>query len=207
MLDPTIGLGKVWGALGLSFLILLGILYLFKAAEFYSRGWLLCWFALSLVTIFIARWQAGRLVLKLMDTGQLCHRVALIGTVDMIAAVREQAAREVHQFEISGIYVVGGNHGSSTSAAAAEAIESLRAHLRSGNCERVIVALPVDELPLLKSIVRSVSSFSVEVLSCTDPAPFPLTTFGSAAVGGMRMQVVSAIPAWEHDRLLKYMLD
>ncbi len=28
MLDPTIGLGKVWGALGLSFLILLGILCL-----------------------------------------------------------------------------------------------------------------------------------------------------------------------------------
>lgn len=207
MLAPTIGFGKVWGALGLSFLILLGVLYLFKVAEFYSRGWLLCWFALSSVTIVIARSQASRFVRKLMETGQLCQRVALIGTADMIGAVREQAARDFHHYEISAIYVVDGSLGRSASAAAADAIESLRADLYQERCERVIVALPLDQLPVIQSIVRAVSSFSVEVLSCTDPAPFPLATFGSAAVGGLRMPVVSAVPAWEQERLLKYMLD
>jgi Undecaprenyl-phosphate glucose phosphotransferase len=207
MMEPTVGFGKLFGALGLSFLILLGILYLFKAAEFYSRGWLLCWFGLSLVATIIVRWQASRVVRKLSATGQLRQRVALIGSASMIAAVRDQAARDFNQYEFSGIYVIDGSLGRSAAAGVAEAIKAVRAGLSNDSYERVIVALPLDDLPLIQTIVRGVSSFSVEVLLCTDTAPFPLAISGSAAVGGLRMHVVSAIPAWEQDRLLKYMLD
>ena len=48
---PTLNFGTIIGALGLSFLILLGGLYLFKAAEIYSRGWVLSWFVFSVIGV------------------------------------------------------------------------------------------------------------------------------------------------------------
>lgn len=202
---PIVDYGKVWGALGLSFLIMLGILYLFKVADFYSRGWLLCWLGLSAIALVLLRSMVAKTVAQLIDSGRLRQRVSLIGTPAMLGVIKEKIQRDCPHSEIGGVYSMDVT--ASDSREAFNALEALRDDLRSGSCERVIVALPADDHERICSVVRVVSSYSTEALLCTDLARFPLPTYGSQALGGLRMEVISAVPAWEHDRLLKYTLD
>ena len=74
---PVLGYGRLVGGLAFAFLVLLGILYVSKLAEEYSRGWYLCWFVLSAVGLITVRSLARLWLDKLAAQGRLSIRTAL----------------------------------------------------------------------------------------------------------------------------------
>jgi Undecaprenyl-phosphate glucose phosphotransferase len=94
-------LGRIVGAIGLSFIVLLVIAFSLNLASNYSRGWLVTWLGLVLLILPLCRLLWTRVVKWLEASGYTARRVALIVS-------REPAKHVVdHLSNTPGIRLVG----------------------------------------------------------------------------------------------------
>ena len=80
---------KVVGGLLLSFLLLLGFMYLLKISDFYSRGWFLMWLPLSAIALITVRMVFLQHAKRLTTAGRLRRRAAICGAPAMAHQLRE----------------------------------------------------------------------------------------------------------------------
>ena len=102
---PTIRFGSIWGGLILSFLVLLGGMYLIKVADFYSRGWLLSWFALSAVALVAVRWATMKYLQTSLQAGRVFRRIALYGAPAYVTTLKFHVEREFPDAVVTGIFM------------------------------------------------------------------------------------------------------
>lgn len=201
---PLIGFGKVWGILGLSFLILLGILYVLKISDLFSRGWMLSWFVMSAGALVLARWWTTRYLRNQIQSGKLKHSVAVFGTPEFIEGLCTEYMKSSTLGGISGIYVTDANADPSD---AEFRLQELRQAIQQDLYDTVIIALPLREKTLIRSAVRSLSSFSTELLLCSDLEKSPCPVSGLRTFGNLRMDVINIVPGSESGRIAKRCLD
>ena len=201
---PTIGLGRIWAALAISFLLLLGGLYILKMAEYYSRGWFLSWFALSAIALVFLRWAFMRGLRALTETGRLTRRIAVLGTESHVNALKGELERTAPHAVVFSIYLpdkVSSDEGD------LNAIRELRAPIQANTFEKVIIALPVVDRKRIGAMFRHLAPLAPETLLLTDPQSLPVPVHGSKEIGNLRAHIVSPVPAAERDRLEKRILD
>ena len=207
LVEPVAGIGKIWGGLALSFLVLLGILYLFKIAEIYSRGWILCWFAFSAIGLVMVRWMAMLCVQQLFETGTLRRRIALFGTSDHVARIKAHIESACTLNKVGGVYVSDPSNAQEHELRVDGGLAELQKSMSWGAFDGIVIGLPANEMGAIRSSVKSLASYSSELLLCTDLEPFPLSVHGSRVIGSLRAKIVSPVPASENNRVLKRVMD
>lgn len=206
LLEPIVGYGKMLGALALSFLVLLGGLYLFKVGEVYSRGWLLTWFGLSAVFLIGVRWVAMRKMHELLECGRLYRRVALYGEPSHLQSIKRHLDRERRDIHVCGMFSSRPVEGDSQLLFSG-GVDDLIAGMERNSFDRVVIGLPSEDAAAIRRLVQRLAPFSTELSLCTDVTPYPVEVQGSTMIGGLRADVINPIPAAEHHRLLKRLLD
>lgn len=201
---PLIGFGKLWGSLGLSFLLLLGILYVLKASDLYSRGWMLSWFVLSAGALVLTRLWTTRYLRNQVRIGKLKHSVAVFGTPDFTDAFCAEYIKNSSLGGISGVYTTDPN-GDQDNANAG--LHELRQAIQKGHYDTVIITLPAEEEKLIQAAVRNLSSYSTELLLCSDLNQRPCLFSSSRNFGNLRMEVINVVPGSESGRIAKRFLD
>lgn len=196
--------GKIWGSLVTSFLILLGILFVLKFADWYSRGWFLSWFALSGVLLILVRICAMARIHRLVTSGRLRQRVALFGTPDFVNAVKCEAEKSDHSLAIE---VFSSGEPTYTAQASDHSLFELKDAIAHGKFDTVIICLSASEAALIHSSVRELASYSTNLLICTELTPFPIMVRGVRNFGQLRTSVVNLVPLSESNRLLKSSID
>ncbi|MFN0219982.1 MAG: exopolysaccharide biosynthesis polyprenyl glycosylphosphotransferase [Hyphomicrobium sp.] len=205
LLEPLVGFGKVWGGLALSFLMLLGMLYLLKLAEFYSRGWFLCWFALSAVLVLSVHWLTMRKVRTLFEQGRFRRPVALYGDPEYVEQIRLRMEQKCAYTQVDGIYLAASQSHDSAKHAI-DGLSALREAMARSKYDKIIVGFPQSQITEIRRAVGALASFSSEVLLCTD-LNAPLELHGPRPVEGLRAEVVNRIPASVSDWVLKRVFD
>ncbi|MEM8976246.1 MAG: exopolysaccharide biosynthesis polyprenyl glycosylphosphotransferase [Pseudomonadota bacterium] len=201
---PSLNFGTIIGGLALSFLILLGGLYLLKTAEIYSRGWIICWFALSIVAVITARWLITRWIRQMANAGMLQTRTALYGTATQVSSLKSIIQKSSPHLSISGIYV---DDPASSTVSHNGGLRELQRSVARGTCDRVIICLPELNPDEVVNVMNAIGSGSQEILLCRDLKAAPVPPHGSRSIGNIRADIVAPVPASENNIVLKRLLD
>ncbi len=201
---PDVNFGKIISGLIVSLLIVLGILYAVKQSVVVSRGWILVWLVTMAVSIALVRAQSMRLIRRGIAKGRLQHRIAIIGTRDhameVAALIRQteglSSAVEAYglQSETGDGFFVGG-------------MSDLERAILADHYDRVIVAIPSSDVNRIRSVVKSLGSYTTELLLCTDLKTLAVGIAGARQIGGLRADVVHLLPESENSWLVKRLLD
>ena len=202
---PTLSLDRVATALSLSFLTLLGGMYLSKVAEDYSRGWFLIWFVFSATALVLIRWCCKRSLRALTMAGRLRRNVALIGTAEFTDTIKAELEKESPSLAITVACLPTREAGDPETDMAA--ILALKNQMRTRGIEQVVIAMPATDQLRIRAALRQLAPYSQEILLCTEPRSYPVPVHGSKAIGRFRAEVASPVPAAETDRLEKRIFD
>jgi Undecaprenyl-phosphate glucose phosphotransferase len=204
---PTIRFGSIWGGLILSFLVLLGGMFLFKIADFYSRGWLLSWFALCAVALIALRWATMKYLQTALEAGRVFRRIALYGTPAYVTPLKHHVEREFPDAVVTGVYLNESGRESEEPAGESNSLRDLQNAMASGRYEKIIIGMPASEIGRIRATVKGLASFAPEIMLCTNLEAFPLPLHGSRAIGRLRAEIVSPVPEAEQNRFQKRLLD
>ncbi len=208
--SPLVGFGKVWGGLAIAFLVTLGLLYALKIAENYSRVWFFTWFVVAAIAIVYARSRCLLLLRSRIGSGQLRSRIALIGTSAQVSSMEAHLASTRALNSASTLGKVGGKFlvGDIQNAPALDGgLCELQSAMARAEFDQVIICIPSNERQLLRATAIGLSSYSAEVLLCSDMSEYPVAIRESRAIDRIRMDVVNAVPDSEHSQFAKRLLD
>ena len=203
--EPVIGFGKIWGGLIVAFLVLLGSLYVFKISDQFSRGWVISWFSMSLLALVATRWQTTRWLRQRISKGKLRHTVAIYGSPDFVAELGAEYGRVSQLGDVAGVFF--SPHSGSRWGVADGGLDELRSALSKRHYGTIIIALPASDKQAIQTAVKSLASYSAELLLCSDLSQFPVSVSGSRTLGNLRMDVINVVPGSEFSRLAKPLLD
>ena len=203
---PTLSYGRIWGALTLSFLVLLGILYVCKSAEWYSRGWFLTWFAFSAVGLVMMRVAAKKGVNRMIKSGRLVRRAAIFGTPEFITRMKSDIEMSDPSLAVRGLYLATPSVVGSDDGFYGGLVELKRA-LDQKAFDCVFIGLPWQEAGRIQAAVSGLASYSTELLLCTDLEADPVVVQGTRNFGRLRTNVVNLVPLSEIHGFVKRLLD
>ena len=205
--EPAIACGKLWGALAMSLLVVLGILYFFKTAEWYSRGWFVTWFVISAATLFIGRAKAKKRVRNMIAEGRLVRRIAIFGTLEFIQKMKEDIEKSDPSVSVNGLYLAKPTVVASPELAFDGGLPELRRAIAKGRYDSVFIGLPSQEGDRIQAAVSGLSSYSTELLLCTELEPYPVVVHGARNFGQLQTNVVNIVPLSETHGFIKASLD
>ena len=87
VISTTVQATKISASVTLTFLLLVSLFYLLKISDAFSRGWLLCWYALSIVAMLATRLGVIAWVDRLRTRNLLVKRVAVYGQFELARQV------------------------------------------------------------------------------------------------------------------------
>jgi Undecaprenyl-phosphate glucose phosphotransferase len=201
--EQVIGFGKIWGGLMVGFLILLGMLYVLKISDYFSRGWVLTWLVLNMFALVGVRWQTTSLFKRRISRGRLRPSIAIYGSRGFIGELGAEYGRTSLLSDVSGIFFAAdGTRNGSISG-----LDELRGALSRRQFTTIIIALPASDRDGIQAAVKSLSGYSAELLLCSDLNHFPVSVNGSRSFGNLKMDVINVVPGSEFSRLAKPLLD
>lgn len=198
-------LGKLWGGLLLSFLVIHGVLNLLDVDHGYSRAWALFWFISSAIAIVLVRWIGKRHIRAMADRGVLRYHVALVGTASYIAALEDQLVRSSRFFEVTDRFVIDEDAGNE--ALSESSLASLQEVMERRGYDLIVIGIPAAKSELIQSTIKSLSGFSAELLLCGEIKQLSLTINETRSLGGLRADIINIVPKSERNRFVKRMLD
>ncbi len=188
----------------ISFLIILGVLYAFKQSEEVSRGWVVVWLLSTTVLLFAERAFIIRRVRRGIAAGRFQRRTAIIGTSEYAVALASEIARAEGWSGAIDFYALGSEDGD---PAAVGRMADLERTMLRWPYDRVIVGIPASDTDNIRSIVKTLGSYTTELLVCSDLANPIVKTAGVRQFGSIRADVVHLLPGSENLWWIKRALD
>ena len=207
LLQPVVAYGRIFGELVKSFFVLLGILYILKDADWYSRGWFLTWFGLSGIALISVRIAGMRRVRQFVAQGQLRQRIAMYGSLEFITAMKARIEGARRSDAIEGLYLAKPTGICQDDLVPDGGLNELKGALALGRYDTIIIGLPAEETASIQAAVNDLASYSTELLLCTKLDPHPIAVQGTRVFGTLRADVVNLVPLSESSRFLKTALD
>jgi Undecaprenyl-phosphate glucose phosphotransferase len=194
-------LGEFLMAIGLSFLVLIALAYLFKISADYSRGWLLTWLVLVSITLLLSRPASASLLRWLASSGYTARRIAVVAS----GAVGLRLAEKLGQ--AAGVRIVGvfdefGRDGQDKSRANIADLISIG---QRNQIDEVVVALCNAPQPETARLIDELSVLPVDVWLC--PAEFDKPILGTARLGSLSLLQVKPKPIRDWGYVMKLTLD
>ena len=205
--DTVVGYGQLCGALAMSLLVLLGVLYFFKVTEIYSRGWILIWFATSAVGLIAVRVVAKKIFRRMVAARRLRRRVALFGTMEFLTAMKAQIESATPANVVMGQYLAQPTAVRASPWPIDGGMSELKAALARGAYDKIVIGLPSSDPVRIRAAVSDLASYSTELLLCTELEPDPVVVHESRNFGPLRTNVVNLVPLSDRNGLLKTLLD
>lgn len=205
--EPVMPYGRMVGALAMALLVVLGILYILKTAEWYSRGWFLTWFALSALALVAVRLAAKSRVRKVISEGSLSRPVAIYGTLDFLVRMKADIEASDPSIAVEGVYLAKPAVIGDTDMPLNGGLAELKQALADRAYEVVFIGLSTQNTEQIQAAVSGLASYSIELLLCTELEPYPVVVHGSRNFGALRTNVVNLVPLSETHALLKTSLD
>jgi len=204
--QPVVAFGRILGALASSFLILLGILYILKFADWYSRGWFLTWFGICAIALITTRIVGPKLVRRAVARGRLRQRIAMFGTLEFITAMKERVERDRPSAAVEGLYLAPA--GSLAEDVHLDGgLNELKNAIERGLYDTIIIGFPAEDTASIKAAVTNLGPYSTELLLCTKLDSSPIVVQGSREIGTLRADIINLVPLSESNRVLKAALD
>ncbi|MEL6297152.1 MAG: undecaprenyl-phosphate glucose phosphotransferase [Pseudomonadota bacterium] len=200
LLQPTLEFGRIIGIIALSFLVLVGVLYLAKFTHYYSRAWLLLWFLTTVGGVILVRSLTSRRLKRLHDAGALRRRVALYGQSSHVMAIREQLERDNPGVDVTAVFTQAA--GLEDGARCSE-LGHLRSAMQAGEYDQVIIGLPDTERTKIRAAVTGLAPYTQELLLLSDLRQRKMPRHGVASVGKLRADVISPVSQAEQNQSLK----
>lgn len=204
--QPAVPYGRIFGALVTSFLLLLGILYILKVADWYSRGWFLTWFGISAFLLITVRIVGMHHVRRMVAQGRIRQRIAMFGDPDFIAAMKASVEIASPSPVIEGIYLAPTN-ARSEDLHSDGGLNELKNAIERRRYDTIIIGFPAERVEAIKAAVNDLASYSSELLLCTKLEREPLIVRGARHIGTLRADIVNLVPLSESNRVLKAALD
>lgn len=205
--DFVVGYGKICGALAMSVLVLIGVLYLFKMAEDYSRGWFLTWFALSAVALIAVHVFAKKTFRRLVSEGRIHQRLALYGTMDFLTTMRTQIRDSAPVNVVAGQYLAQPAAVTTSDWQIDGGLNELKADLLHNAYDKILIGLPASDPDRIRAAVGELASYSTELLLCSELEPYPVVVRETRNFGPLRTNVINLVPLSERNGLLKTIVD
>jgi putative colanic acid biosynthesis UDP-glucose lipid carrier transferase len=130
----------------------------------------------------------------------------VVGTQDYVNAVKGEFEKADPHAVVTGVYLPDGG-GGGDARGDIDIIRGLGAAIQVNTFEKVIIALPAFDKKRIRVTLRHLSAYAPEILLFTDPQALPVPVHGSKAIGSLRADVASPVPAAEQDRLEKRIFD
>jgi Undecaprenyl-phosphate glucose phosphotransferase len=204
---PVVAYGKLLGALGMSFLVVLGILYVLKSAEWYSRGWFLTWFALSSLALIAVRVATKKRIRQMVSSARLRRRVAIYGTLDFLTKMKADIEASDPSIMVEGVYLAKPAVIASNDVPFDGGLAELKQALAQKAYDAVFIGLPSQDTARIQAAVSGLASYAIELLLCTELEPYPVVVHGSRNFGPLRTNIVNLVPLSETHGFIKTSLD
>lgn len=147
----------------LTFLVLVTFFYLLKVSDAFSRGWLMSWYALSIVIVLLARLAIWAWVENLRAEKRLVQRIAVYGHVDLAGRVLDKLRADVTQAETA---VYSDDDAASQFGKGPRVLGGMQQLIEDAQTEafdRVIVALPTSDDNGILTAAAALQVLPVEV--------------------------------------------
>lgn len=205
--DLVVGYGKLCGALAMSFLVLLGALYVFKMAEGYSRGWFLTWFSISAVALISLHVVAKKIFRRLVNARRLQQSVAVFGSLEFIEVLKEQIEKAAPANIVTGQYLAQPAVVPGAEWRINGGMSELKRALERNAYDKIVIGFPASEASRIQAAVAELASYSTELLLCTELDPYPVVVHETRNFGPLRTNVINLVPLSERNALIKALLD
>ncbi len=189
----------------LSFLLLLGLLYLLKLSDHFSRAWFAIWYAFSVGFLLTARLGILLWARLLRAETRLLQRVAVYGSVDLAAQVTEQLFTEDRNLVLTGLF--SDDAPSLGHEAPAGGMRDLIAAAQSGACDRIILAMPSAAKEQIVEAIAALEVLPIDVQLCPDAMTVPSQITGTHGAGGLVLLDLQRPPLNGRGILLKAAMD
>ncbi len=195
--------GKLVGGVFLAVLTVLGLLFLLKVSDYFSRAWFVLWFVGSVAGLFVTRSMVRNWLRQRLQEGRFRNRVAIYGTADYAQRLNALVQSTSPTSAVDCVHLRADHLSEGEDSGLAD----LRQALQNGAYDQVIIGLPATDTAGLHVAVQRLSAFSTELLVCTDLNQSLLPVKGTKILGKTRLDVINSIPEWDRPRGLKMVLD
>ncbi len=196
-----------------AFLILIAIGYILKDAHYYSRGWLMMWFFMSLVLIVAAHRVSIFSVRRLIDRGYFHRNVAIYGAGRLGHRLSEFLSQNDYGLNVVGLFddrdQSRRRNGKSESPVLG-GLDDLVTLSRAFSVDRIILAVPASSnanVERINNVLAHLTQLPSEVYLCTDFASFNLRYPRISYVGPLGLLELQSKPLGDWDRVSKTAVD
>lgn len=184
---------RIFVGLAVAALILLGVGYFLKISDQFSRGWMISWFAASLVLLVAAHFLVARLFRRWVAMGLFARNVAIYGGGEIAARLIERLDFRGDGLRILGVF----DDLPRAVKSQVDLAGGLSDLIRMGQVERideVIVALPLADHRRLAGLVEQLSILPSDIKLCPDMAAFHMRPLGVANYDGVAVLEIARRP-------------
>ena len=204
---------KILTGLGGAFLILIAVGYILKDAHYYSRGWLIMWFFMSLAFIAAAHRISIFAVRRLIERGYFHRNVAIYGAGPLGHRVSEFLSQNDYGLNVVGIFddpESSQERDIKSDSSVLGGLDDLVTLARVFSIDRIILAVPASSqanVERVNSVLDRLTQLPSEVHLCTDFASFNLQYPRVSYVGPLGLLELQSKPMGEWDRVSKTVVD
>ena len=178
--------GRIVMGLAVSALGLLTAGYLLKMSAVYSRGWMVSWFALNLVSIALFRFVVSRFLQRWIAAGLFRRRIAVYGSGDIAVRLIEHLGKADDRLQVVGVFDDLAK-GAVPRTVVAGGLSDLISAGQTAEIDEVLIALPLAEVQRISNLVMQLSVLPADIRLCPDLAAFHMRPLGMVDYGGVSM--------------------
>lgn len=206
LLRHSIPIGRILSSLCVAMLVLLSVLYLLKASDQYSRGWMLTWFALICLGVLAERFVLQRVMQGFEADGRFTQRIAICGSGRIGKSVRDYLAHNPN-VHIVGVFddrreAVRRDKGERDGG-----LDDLIALGQRNTIDRIIVALPFNEDERINRILEELRILPKEIDLCPALERLPCPSRTTHTIGLLPLFEVLSPPLSDQDYVIKTLVD
>ena len=204
---------KILIGLSGAFLILIAVGYLLKDAHYYSRGWLMMWFLMSLVLIVVRHHITIFAARRLIEQGYFLRNVAIYGAGRLGHRLSEFLSQNDYGLNVVGLFDdqdLSPRRNGKSECSVLGGLDDLVTLSRGFSIDRIILAVPASSdanVERISNIMAHLTQLPNEVYLCTDFASFNLRYPRVSYVGPLGLLELQSKPLGDWNRVSKTAVD
>ncbi|MDR3499417.1 MAG: undecaprenyl-phosphate glucose phosphotransferase [Parvibaculum sp.] len=193
-------------ALAMAVLVLLSVGYMLKQSAFYSRGWMITWFALAFASLFVNHYLASRILRRWSSFGLFARNIAIYGSGEVAAKLIEHLSLNAELTRIHGVFD-DLLRGMTPRVVVAGGLSDLIRVGQSTRLDEVLIALPLSEEGRIASLLTNLSVLPIDIRLCPDIAAFELRPVGVVNYDGVAVLELARRPLDDWGPIVKAVED
>jgi Undecaprenyl-phosphate glucose phosphotransferase len=184
-------------------------LFLVGDGSLVFREWPFLWLFFSTVLLTASRCYLSRLLRRWTESGELARRVAVIGAGDFSREFIERLRAEPHAYTVVGLYDDRGSRipGVQEGVRVRGTVRDLLERSREEQIDLIVIALPLEAVDRISSILEQIGSAVADICLTTDFAGFRYKSSQISSVGSNPVVLINERPLKDWRAAKKFAFD